>query len=122
MDAAAVGCRPRMAVAIAGLVEERLTKSEEQLPETNLRGRPCETITAGPATDALHEPSLPQHAQELGDIGHGKPLGLRDVGDAQGIIRSGPRQPQQAAQTVFFLGCDLHCLSPVSVLILETYT
>src|SRR5260370_13138356 len=61
VDAVAVGRYSGMALAIARIVVQRLAESQEQRPQADVRGRPCQAIPPLYATPHFSPPPLRQY-------------------------------------------------------------
>src|SRR5437899_428168 len=78
--------------------------------DPDLPGRARQRVAADLAASALDEAAAPQHTQQFRGVGFRHPFRLADLGDGQASARALVGQPEQTAQTVFFVRIQLHFL------------
>jgi hypothetical protein len=117
-DGAAVVARADFLVARVAGTEIGRDQPPAQLRQHFTNADPArrtrQHVSARLASDALHETALAQPAHQLGNVGNREPLAETDLVDGQVESPASLRELQQAPQSVFFLGADLHEFSSVA--------
>src|SRR5579885_1270239 len=94
-------------VAEPGIVKPA-AQNRQRFPHHNLVRRTREGVAASLPADALHQTAAAQDAHQLGNIKVLNAFLLADFGDGQAAAFAFPCKPQQASQSVFFLGREFH--------------